>query len=248
VCTWDGESLGGMGYAPPGFSKVLQDLGVPKNKAKETVAAVVHLLKEATKEMWEIRCYRQRAEELEVGITDDAKRDNGAASRWRAMPGNRRVRPRPGGGRGAARNRHRSEDGEEEEGGEGNGHEVPEPLITYSDIGIVTERKCGECGERTTGTEVTCRECGGKLPSRARRYVNLAVQVAAHRQDQEYWEAVADAGVTAGDDTWEALGWATHTELGGVARLRRRQAARRRRRPGEDDPGDRRVLQRVQDG
>ena len=117
VCTWDGESLGGMGYAPPGFSEVLQDLGVPKNKAKETVAAMVHLLKEATKEMWEIRCYRQRAEELEIGITDDAKRDNGAASRWRATPGHGRARPRPGGERGVARHRHGSEEGEEEEGG-----------------------------------------------------------------------------------------------------------------------------------
>ena len=94
--------MGGMGYAPPGFSKVLHYLWMPKGKTNETVAAAVDLLKEATREMWSIRCHRQqRAEEQERGITDDAKRDNGAASRWLAMPGHGRARRFRGAGVGA---------------------------------------------------------------------------------------------------------------------------------------------------
>jgi hypothetical protein len=80
---WDGE-IRGFGKPPPAFRVVLQQLGVAPAAAARLVVEVEGILTDATGEIWGQRCCRQRKVEREKGITEDKKRDNQAARRWRA--------------------------------------------------------------------------------------------------------------------------------------------------------------------
>uniref|UniRef100_A0A7S0SBE7 Uncharacterized protein n=1 Tax=Mantoniella antarctica TaxID=81844 RepID=A0A7S0SBE7_9CHLO len=216
---WDGE-IGGFGKPPPAFRLVLQQMGVAPAAAAKLMVEIEGILTDATGEIWGQRCGRQREVEREKGITEDMKRDNQAARRWRAE--NREEEAE-----GA------SSDDEEGGPGESDGDDRDQARVEYTDVGAVRARWCRR-GHETEGQERKCRvvDCRVKLPSRKRRHVKMSVQVQKARPDQEFYETVADqmARQNVPDwEEWELLGWKAPNTVNGMRSRRKRMKRDRAR-------------------
>ena len=84
--SWDAK-IGGLGYAPSGFERILSGLGMERAAAKLLTGRIESLLKEGTREMWLRRVEVHREKEEERGITEAAKRDKQAAADHRREHG-----------------------------------------------------------------------------------------------------------------------------------------------------------------
>jgi len=174
ICASWNPILGAIGYPPPTFKKVLQELGVDPMDARELQTSITAITRAGAKELWETRNQAQLRNESEQGITAAAKRDKIKAAEYRA---NHRQLT----GKEKAAIREASSPGK-----------VPrEPLRDA--LGRVMSRYCSEkgCEMLTSSTGRYCTNCDATLPSRARTPWSPMTRVRTEQWKEErlYWKA-----------------------------------------------------------
>ena len=178
--------MGGFGFVPPGFAKVLTGLGVPSAEAREAVAKLERLARTCTRKMWDVRNREQLEAERAVGISEAIKRSPAKAREWRA----RREA-------GVTRGRQRDRDGAEREPGAaraGNNNGDGEDEVNV-------EWVCEGCGLETPAGTAACPNpsCRAAITEPTAQEVQTTRQRMRARVDRgravdRYWMAVADVG------------------------------------------------------
>ena len=195
---WD-RLLGAMGFAPPGYSRVLQDAGVPKAMAKATVTGLSKVMREGSRELWSTRCAVQQEKEAEKGITSEMKRDKELAREHR------------GRGRGISKRDRaalRALEGVREV-----------EVVERDELGRVTGRHCAmaDCDGYERGRGRFCDKCGARLPGRRRGNWEPEARegVGVCQEEDVFWGSVAKRKVREGDvGSWPVdWGWVTAKQL-----------------------------------
>ena len=206
---WDAK-IGGLGYAPSGFERVLCGLGMERAEAKLLTGRIEKLLKEGTREMWLRRVEVHRAKEEERGITEEAKRDKQAAAEYRREHG------------AGEENRLVSESEEEEDAVEG---EELAGEVTHDDVGRVRGRRCWDCARLHKGGERSCKRCGIRLPRRKKKQWNPKGRVRGEDGGEDgFWRSVALMGTRRADERFMGLGWEQPGYWARVNRAEQREA------------------------
>lgn len=181
---WDSE-MGGVGFVPLDFAKVLTGLGVPGAEAREAVVTLERLARACTRKMWGVRNREQLEAERAVGISEAIKRSLAKAREWRA----RREA-------GVVRGSRRDRDGAEREPGaaragenDGGGEEA-----------ATVEWVCEGCGLEAPAGTPACPNpaCRAAITEPTAQEVQTTRQRMRARVDRRavdrYWMVVADMG------------------------------------------------------